>query len=327
MGIDEGWSAGLSVRPIEKTDAAAWAELLAAKEKVDAEGENYDADDLLEELADPQLDAARDTLGIWSDEQLVGYGVVRAPDGVVDVHRVRTEGAVHPEWRGQGIGGRLVPWLTRRATELHQERQPGTVGEINTGAIDTNTAALDLLAGLGFEKCRYFFSMRRDLGTPVEVPAVPDGLRLVAYSPAYDEAVRVAHNEAFLDHWGSSPKSPESWKTWFTGARAFRPELAYLVLDGDDVVAYTLGYEYVADTEATGIRDVYVGQVGTRRSHRGRGLAALTLAKVMAQAAAAGFQQASLGVDADNPTGALGLYERLGYTTKNTWITHRLAID
>jgi mycothiol synthase len=326
MGIDEGWPAGLTVRPIETGDAIAWAELLAAKEKVDAEGENYDADDLLEELADPKLDAARDTIGVWDGEQMVGYGVVRAPDQVVDVHRIRTEGAVHPQWRGRGIGSALVPWLTRRAAELHKERQPGAEGEINTGAIDSNTSALELLTGFGFEKCRYFFSMERNLGTPVDVPPVPDGLRLVAFTPAYDEPLRVVHNEVFLDHWGSSPKSAESWKTWFTGARAFRPELAYLVLDGDEVVAYTMGYEYVADTEATGIREVYVGQVGTKRSHRGRGLAALALAKVMADAAATGFQRASLGVDADNPTGALGLYERLGYTTKNTWITHRLPL-
>ncbi|GAB2564067.1 GNAT family N-acetyltransferase [Kribbella endophytica] len=327
MGIDEGWPAGLDVRPIEKNDAAAWAELLAAKEKVDAEGENYDADDLIEELADPKLDAARDTVGVWSDEQMVGYGVVRGPDEVVDVHRVHTEGTVHPEWRGRGVGSALVPWLIRRATELHHERQPDAEGEINTGAIDTNTSALELLAGLGFEPCRYFFTMERSFGTPVEVPPVPEGLRLVTFTPAYDELLRVAHNEVFLDHWGSSPKSPESWKTWFTGARAFRPELAYLVLDGDEVVAYTIGYEYVADTEVTGIREVYIGQVGTKRSHRGRGLAALVLAKVMAEAAAAGFQRASLGVDADNPTGALGLYERLGYTNKNTWVTHRLPIN
>jgi mycothiol synthase len=326
MGNDEGWPAGLTARPIGKHDAVAWADLLAAKEKVDAEGENYDADDLIEELADPNLDAARDTIGLWSGEQMIGYGVVRAPDEVVDVHRVRTEGTVHPQWRGRGIGSALVPWLNRRAAELHRERQPGTQGEINTGTIDTNTSAKELLTGLGFEKCRYFFSMERDLGKPVEVPAIPAGLRLVPFTPAYDEPLRLAHNEVFLDHWGSTPKSAESWKTWFTGSRAFRPALAYLVLDGDEVVAYTLGYEYVADTAATGIREVYVGQVGTKRSHRGRGLAALALAKVMAEAAAAGFQRASLGVDAENPTGALGLYERLGYTTKNTWITYRLPL-
>lgn len=326
MGTIEEWPAGLEVRSIDKADVHAWAELLAAKEKVDAEGENYDADDLLEELADPKLDAAHDTVSVWSGGRMVGYGVARTPDVVVDVHRVRTEGAVHPEWRGQGVGAALVRWLVRRGTELHHERQPGTTGEINTGAISTNHGAEELLTGFGFEKCRYFFAMERTLDTPVPDRPAPEGLRVVPFEPAYDEALRLAHNEVFLDHWGSTPKSPESWRTWFTGARAFRPDVSYLVLDGDQIVAYTLGYEYVADTEATGIREVYVGQVGTRRTHRGRGLAAVALARVLAEAARAGYQRASLGVDAENPTGALGLYERLGFTTERTFVTYRLPI-
>jgi mycothiol synthase len=327
MGTTEGWPAGLEARPIDKADADAWAELLAAKEKVDQEGENYDADDLLEELADPKLDAARDSIGLWSGDQLVGYGVVRAPDHVVDVHRVRTEGAVHPEWRGRGVGAALIRWLNRRAAAMHEERQPGTVGEINTGAIDTNTGAFELLTSFGFEPCRYFFSMERGFGTPLTELAVPDGLQLVAFDAAYDEPLRLAHNEVFMDHWGSSPKDPDSWKTWFTGSRAFRGDLSYLVLDGDEIVAYSLGYEYVADTEATGIREVYVGQVGTRRSHRGRGLAAVALARVMVEAERTGYQRASLGVDAEYPTGALGLYERLGYTVKSKFVSYRLPIQ
>ena len=48
------------------------------------------------------------------------------------------------------------------------------------------------------------------------------------------------------------------------------------MLDGEKIVAYALGYEYEADTEATGIRELYIGQVGTRRDYRGRGLARAT---------------------------------------------------
>ena len=327
MGTTEGWPAGLVARPIDKADADAWAELLAAKEKVDQERESYDADDLLEELADPKLDAARDSIGLWSGDQLIGYGVVRAPDHIVDVHRVRTEGAVHPEWRGRGVGAALVRWLKRRAAAMHEERQPGTVGEINTSAIDTNTGADELLTGFGFEPCRYFFTMERGFGTPPTELPVPDGLQLVMFDPAYDEPLRLTHNEVFLDHWGATPKDPDSWQTWFTGSRAFRGDLSYLVLDGEEIVSYSLGYEYVADIEATGIREVWVGTVGTRRSHRGRGLAAVTVARLMVEAERTGYQRAALGVDADNPTGALGLYERLGYEVQSRFITYRLPIQ
>jgi GNAT superfamily N-acetyltransferase len=74
-----------------------------------------------------------------------------------------------------------------------------------------------------------------------------------------------------------------------TGARAFRAAQSYLVLDGERIAAYVLGYEYVADTAATGIRELYVGQVGTRRDYRGRGAARAALARVMTVAEDAGF--------------------------------------
>lgn len=320
------WPEGIEARPIHKDDAQAWAELLAAKEKVDQEGENYDADDLVEELSDPKLNAETDTIGLWSADDMVGYSAVRALGEVIDVHRVRTEAAVRPDWRGRGLGAALLTWGIRRAGELHTERQPDADGEINTGAISTNTGADALLKSFGFEECRYFFHMERLLDLPVPDVPLPDGLRMVTFDPSLDEATRVAHNEVFLDHWGSSPKDPETWKAWFTGARAFRGQSSYLMLDGDQIVAYVLGYEYVADTEATGIRELYIGQVGTRRSHRGRGLARTTLARVLAEAKKSGYQRASLGVDAENPTGALGLYERLGFTVATKSITYRLPL-
>jgi mycothiol synthase len=235
-----GWGRGTA---IERADAKAWAELLAAVELADHTGENYD-----------------------------------------------------------------------RAKVTHVERRPEAPGEIGTDAISTNSSALKLFAACGFEACRYFFHMERDLGAElVPASAVPDGLRLVEFDPTYDEALRLTHNETFLDHWGSTPKDPESWKTWFTGSRAFRAAQSYLVLDGERIVAYVLGYEYVADTAATGTRELYVGQVGTRRDYRGRGAARAALARVMTVAEDAGFRRVSLGVDADNPTGALGLYEKLEY--------------
>ncbi len=327
MGIFQGWPAGIDARPIGKADTQAWAELLAAKEKVEQAGENYDAEDLQEELEDPGLDLGLDTIGLWADGVMVGYGKVQAPDSVVDVHRVRSEGTVHPEWRGRGLGAALLDWIERRAAVLHQERRPGTAGEINTMALATNTAADELFTSRGFEACRYFFHMHRPFDTAIPGVAAPEGLRVIAFDPSYDEALRLVHNEVFLDHWGSSPHDPDSWKTWFTGSRAFRPNLSFLVLDGEEIVSYSLGYEWVADTAVTGIREVYVGQVGTRRTHRGRGLAAVTLAKVMAEAAAGGFQRASLGVDAENPTGALGLYEGLGFTTGSKTVSYRRPLS
>ena len=117
------------------------------------------------------------------------------------------------------------------------------------------------------------------------------------------------------------------WRMKFRGQKALRSgEWKYLVLDGETIAAYVLCYEWEADTEATGIKELYVGDLGTQRSQRGRGMARVALTKVLTEAAQAGYQRAGLGVDADNPTGALGLYDSLGFSVHSKWVTYRLPL-
>ena len=168
------WPEGIEARPIEKGDADAWAELLSAKEKVDQEGENYSAQDLIDELEDPHIDPALDTIGLWAAGRMVAFGKVYAADSVVDVDRVRTEGTVHPEWRRRGLGTALMPWLIRRACELHLEKHPDATGEVSNSAISTNVGADRLLQKFGFEQRRYFFDMKRPVDQPVPEVALTD---------------------------------------------------------------------------------------------------------------------------------------------------------
>ena len=320
------WPEGIEARSIDTGDADAWAELLAAKEKIDQEGENYGPQDLLDQLNDPHVDAALDTIGLWAAGRMVAYGKAHAAESVIDVDRVRTEGTVHPQWRRRGVGTAVMHWLIGRAAELHAVQHPDAPGEVGNSAISTNIGADRLLQKFGFEECRYFVDMKRSLDLAVPQAPLADGVRLVPFDMSMDEALRVTHNEVFLDHWGSTPKDVQGWKTSVTGARAFRGGSSYLVLDGQAIAAYVLGYEWEADTEMTGIRELYIGYLGTRRSHRGRGLARAALAKVLTEAAHSGYQRAGLGVDADNPTGALGLYEILGFSVHSKWVTYRLPL-
>jgi ribosomal protein S18 acetylase RimI-like enzyme len=79
-----------------------------------------------------------------------------------------------------------------------------------------------------------------------------------------------------------------------------------------------------------GVHPAYRGQglggrialVGTRRAGRNRGIASALLRRALTGARAAGFASASLGVDADSPTGALGLYQRAGFTMMLTSVTN-----
>ncbi|MEU8226106.1 GNAT family N-acetyltransferase [Kribbella sp. NPDC048915] len=320
------WPEGIHTRPIDKGDVEAWAVLMAAKEQADHDGENYSAEDLIEELEHPGLDLVHDSIGLWAGDRMIGYGIAHVATSVVDIDRVRTEGTIDPAWRRRGLGALLMQWLIRRAGELHAANHPETRGLVGAGTGSNNVGAATLLEKLGFKAERYFFDMRRPLDQPVPNSPISDGLRMTSYDPAYEEALRLAHFEAFSDHWGWTPPTPEQWRAGSVGSRAFRAQQSFLVLDGETVAAYVNGYEWEADTEATGVRELYIGQVGTRRAYRGRGLARATIAKVLTEAATAGYDRAGLGVDAENPTGALGLYENLGFTTHNKFTSYALPI-
>jgi mycothiol synthase len=320
------WPEGIEARPMTTGDVEVWAALLAATEKVDQEGENYSAEDLAEQLDRPELDLAKDSISLWSGGRMIGYGIAHVKVAVVDVDRVNTEGTVDPEWRRQGLGATLMRWMIHRAGELHAATHPEAPGQVAAGANSSNVGADRMLRNLGFEDERYYFEMRRPLDQPVPDAPLPDGLELRSYDASYDEALREAHFEAFSDHWGWTPPTTEAWRSRSIGARSFRGKQSYYVVDGGTIAAYVNCFEWEADTEATGVRDLYIGQVGSRRAYRGRGLARAALAKALTEGAQAGYQQASLGVDADNPTGALGLYESLGFTVHSKYVNYQLPI-
>jgi ribosomal protein S18 acetylase RimI-like enzyme len=162
--------------------------------------------------------------------------------------------------------------------------------------------------------------MQRPLTDLPPVPAI-DGVDLVPFTWDRDDEIRRAHNTAFADHHGSSERDAVSWQTWFTGQRAFRPDLSVLAVADGAVVAYVLTYVHDSDTAATGVSEAQLGQIGTLPPARGRGLASATIAAALRVAAEAGCQRAGLQVDSANVTGAPRLYERLGFTVRRTQLS------
>ena len=79
------------------------------------------------------------------------------------------------------------------------------------------------------------------------------------------------------------------------------------------------------DWERQGARSAYIGLVGTVREWRGRGLASALLADVLQAYRAADLELAVLDVDTVNPTGALGVYTRLGFVPTARDVAYRFV--
>ena len=96
---------------------------------------------------------------------------------------------------------------------------------------------------------RHFLELARPVTVPVSPVPAPAGLELVPWSAELDEEARLAHVEAFEDHWGSEPRSAEEWAQWYTGHRSFRPDLSVLAVDpaSGEVAALVLCAAYPQD--------------------------------------------------------------------------------
>jgi mycothiol synthase len=312
----------LRLRPLANDDIPTLARHLAAVEAVDDTGEHYSEEDLVEEFANPDIEVGKDIVGAFEGEDLVGYFAIypRSQDGTHQ--KIHVEGSVHPARRGEGIGTTIVAAMLARADEVHAERHPGLPAKLMLSGLSANEEQRRLLADFGMVPERYNFVMRTGLGAVGEPPALPDGLELRRYDDSYDAAMLAAHNEAFLDHPNFTPWTEVMWKQWVTDSRNFRPELSLVVVDPrtpDRVVAYIQSNEFDAYFQVTGRREAFVAKLGTRRDYRGRGLGGALLRHALKGYQEAGFDEASLDVDSENPTGALGIYERAGFEVESRW--------
>jgi ribosomal protein S18 acetylase RimI-like enzyme len=305
---------GAAWRPLSLDDAAAFVRLHEAARVADG-GEEVTTDEVARrELTDPSCPAATNTLALTlPDGSLAASIMVHERLHGIESRRVFVWGVTHPECRGRGIGTAMLTWAVARAEET-LAGQPAELLRMVEAFKDVRRAdAVALHEAAGFRPARWYFDMRRDLRQPL--PAMPDlgSLRIEPYVPAMAEAVRLIHNEAFADHWGSEPLTPEIWGRDFIGDPFFRGDLSFVVLDGVEIAGYSANYVAESDWEATGVCEGWVGQLGVRRRWRKRGIATALLVRSMEAFLAANLEAATLGVDAENPTGALNVYERVGF--------------
>ncbi|SDL47610.1 Ribosomal protein S18 acetylase RimI [Arthrobacter sp. ov407] len=320
----------LSWRAAEHRDLDAWAGLIARTAAVEQPvwfERRADLEQILESTNNPV--AVNTILGFDPDGVARAYGrITKNRDG----DKANGSGCVDPEWQGSGVGTGLLGWMEQRTRDRFAE-DAGAAGNADEAG-DARAAVLRprlrlymeqqhqhqaaLFAGSGYGVVRYYNEMHRPLNQAVPDAGLDPGLELVTFGPELHEPVRLAHNAAFRDHWGSEPRDEEAWGFVVNDPQA-RPDLSGVVLDRSTgtVAGYQLATHDAEAALARGYREGYTELLGVRREFRGRGIAQALLADAMRRFTAAGMDVASLDVDSENPTGALALYVKMGYAAVN----------
>ncbi|HEU5141600.1 MAG TPA: GNAT family N-acetyltransferase [Solirubrobacterales bacterium] len=246
-------------------------------------------------------------------EQMAGYGWVDWVETSEGKREYRTRGHVDPPWRRQGIGTAILARNEARLRQIaagHPDDLPRVFGSF---APERRVGAVALVTRAGYQPARYFFDMVRPTLDDVDQPPLPDGLEIRAVSDdAGYRRLFAADTEAFLDHWGGFDASEATYQVWLKEPN-FDPSLFVVAWDGDEIAGGVVNVIDEEENDALDRRRGLLDSVFVRRPWRRRGLAAALVGRSLALLRERGMTSAWLGVDADNPTGALGLYERAGF--------------
>ena len=227
-------------------------------------------------------------------------------------------------------GGEVLDLGLVRAIEAARGHRAAATGTdpwtVRSGAWmadDDNAAAL---RAHGFTADRRFYRMRiasTSPTIPATAPPLPEGVTVVVSD---DEATRrricAVDNEAFLDHWHFVPREYDEWWGQLSSGSTRDPDGWWLLtVDGEDAAICLL------DDCRADVGDGFVLILGVRKQFRGRGFARLLLQRAFVHYRDLGRAGTQLGVDAENTTGAVRLYESVGMTAVRVLQGYALPLD
>jgi mycothiol synthase len=323
--------AGLRFRRIDRErDFPAIAEVIAAADVHDGVEWIPSAEALRHDWEGSQgMDLDEDVLVAEIDGSMIGF--------VDHSWRVRGECVFHqlepvvrPEHRCRGIGGALLRWAEARvAAGLAAGDLGASTGlpHVLAGWADLEVAAtVSFAAGAGYVVDGYSILMTRSLADLIPDLALPDGLEVRPVRPEDHRRIWDADTEAFQDHRDPAVRTDADYERWFS-----QPDLNtsrwVVAWDGAEVAGSSMNFVWPEENERLGLRRGWLEHVSVRRPWRRRGLGSALIARSLAVLRDLGLAEAALGADAENLTGAVRIYEALGFRRRRTGAGYRKPIE
>ena len=155
---------------------------------------------------------------------------------------------------------------------------------------------------------------------------LPDGLEVRPVTPEQHRTIFDAEAEAFRDHWGHREQGDDLFRTMYA-KKELDTSLWVVAWDGDEIAGVVQTWIWPEENERLGVKRGWLERISVRRPWRRRGLGRAITAAAMRRLHDAGMEDAMLGVDSENPTGALGLYEGLGFKVHSSAAAYRLPLE
>jgi len=242
------------------------------------------------------------------------------------VRLYKSLGFLAPAWQRQGIGGAMLRYNERLLCQIASEHPTEIPKYLQGWASEQEKPAHALFMASWYQVVRVLAEMVRPVTYPLEDAPLPHGLVVRPARQEHFPAIWQAREEAYRDHWGYAPANEKDYQRWLEGT-LFNPELWKVAWDSGQVAGMVLNRLNQAENAKYKRQRGYTQDVFVRRPWRKRGLARALLSQSIEMFRNAGMTETALNVDLKNPSGALGLYESLGYRTTLKHTVYRKTLQ
>jgi mycothiol synthase len=261
----------------------------------------------------PGVDITEDVRHIFtSNGELVGH--VEVWTNAKPLVHPELWARLDPRYENMGIGTWMMHWAEERALRALSDVPAELRFTARVGIYRQGEKAKKLFEDMGYRHIRSWYHMLIEMDAPVPEPMFPKGITLRPYDPETDrEAAHRAHEDAFRDHFGHIERPfEEGLKRWKQNREyeGYDPTLYFLAID--DPSGEIAGFNLCRPHSHYDVDRGWVSALGVRRPWRKRGLGLALLRHAFNEFYRRGKRKVGLGVESQNLTGALHLYENAG---------------
>ncbi|MFM8777719.1 MAG: GNAT family N-acetyltransferase [Acidimicrobiaceae bacterium] len=270
------------------------------------------AEELEEDFATESSRLDQDVMVIEIGAKIVGLAYTVFLPSETKEERCYICGGVLPEFRQSGIGTALMSWAVEHGEQLLQSTGRTIPKFLRTHVSQLNDSAAKLFTQFNMKSVRFEEDLIIDL-TSIPAPQPTANYSITPWSTSRNAEAHTVKDLAFRDHWGSTPTSQEHWQQLVHGSTA-RPEHSFFAISpADKIIGLLLTHRYESDDDLLGKKIGWIDKLCTLSEFRNQAVARNLIAHALAKYKDLGLTHAALTVDTQNPTGAYGLYTKLGF--------------
>lgn len=282
-------------------------------------------------------DPHRDVILAEADSQVVGYSRVTWWDENGGDWIYLHFGFVLPAWRGKGIGSAMLSFCQERLRQIaaeqieHGKRSANAPAYFQSDAVNSDLATTRLLEEHGFQPVRYHYTMLRPNLENIPKASLPRGIEVRPVDwQAHKRQIFEAEIEAFRDHWGFSEPDENDYADFVAYVEQdpnIDPALWRVAWQGDQVVGMVRSFINPNENREYNRLRGWTEHISVRKPWRKQGVATALINLSLQALKEKGMREAALGVDTQNTSGALRVYERAGFRPIKTYTTYRKRMD